>query len=98
MAEAGRTRVSSGVPGLDEVLEGGFLAERACLVRGAPGTGKTTLGLQFLAAGAEAGEPVLFISLEEPEERVRQHAARRAIRLDGIKFLDLSPTSEFFGK
>ncbi|MCS7309588.1 MAG: recombinase, partial [Armatimonadetes bacterium] len=47
----GEARISTGVPGLDEVLEGGLLPRRAYLLRGAPGTGKTLLGLHFLAAG-----------------------------------------------
>src|SRR5690554_1913070 len=64
-------RISTGVQGLDEVLKGGLPARRAYLVRGGPGTGKTTLGLHFLSAGAQAGESALLISLAEPEEQVR---------------------------
>lgn len=58
-------RVTSGIPRLDDLLGGGFIEESAILVRGAPGTGKTTLGLQFLLEGARRGEPGLFISFEE---------------------------------
>jgi len=58
-------RVTSGIPRLDDLLGGGFVEESAILVRGAPGTGKTTLGLQFLLEGARRGEPGLFISFEE---------------------------------
>jgi len=63
MPEPGR--VTSGIPHLDDLLGGGFIEESAVLVRGAPGTGKTTLGLQFLLEGARRGEPGLFISFEE---------------------------------
>jgi circadian clock protein KaiC len=58
-------RVPSGIPGLDEMLDGGFVRQSAILVRGAPGTGKTTFGLQYLLEGARWGEPGLFISFEE---------------------------------
>ncbi len=89
-------RVSTGVAGLDEILHGGLVPNRAYLVRGGPGTGKTTLGMHFLAAGASNGEPVLFITLGEPEEQIRQNAATIHIDLSAVAFLDLSPTSDFF--
>ncbi len=53
------TKLSTGVPGLDVVLEGGLLPQRVCLVEGNPGSGKTTLGLQFLLAGRDLGEKVM---------------------------------------
>jgi circadian clock protein KaiC len=59
-------RVQTGVPGLDEMLHGGFLEGSAVLVQGAPGTGKTTLGLQFLHTGiVKEDEPGLLITFEE---------------------------------
>jgi circadian clock protein KaiC len=58
-------RVTSGITGLDEMLSGGFIAESAVLVRGAPGTGKTTFGLQYLLEGIRRDEPGLFVSFEE---------------------------------
>jgi circadian clock protein KaiC len=58
-------RIISGIPGLDEMLGGGFVEQSATLVRGAPGTGKTTFGLQYLLEGTRRGEPGLFISFEE---------------------------------
>ena len=59
-------RVSTGVKGLDEMLEGGFLPGSMVLLRGAPGTGKTSLALQFLIHGAtKQNEPGLLISFEE---------------------------------
>lgn len=59
-------RVSTGVKGLDEMLSGGFLPGSMVLVRGAPGTGKTSLALQYLIHGAtKCGEPGLLISFEE---------------------------------
>lgn len=59
-------RIRTGVPGLDDMLHGGFLAGSAVLVQGAPGTGKTTLGLQFLHNGiVQEDEPGLMITFEE---------------------------------
>lgn len=59
-------RVRTGIKGLDEMLGGGFLPETANLVEGAPGTGKTTLGMQFIHNGiVEANEPGLIITFEE---------------------------------
>lgn len=68
----------------------------AYLVRGGPGTGKTTLGLHFLAAGAANGETTLFISLEETESKIRWNAAQTGINLNQVHILDLSPSSDFF--
>ncbi len=59
------SRVATGIVGLDTMLHGGFIRESAILVRGAPGTGKTTLGFHYLLEGARRGEPGLFVSFEE---------------------------------
>jgi circadian clock protein KaiC len=91
-------RLLTGVAGLDEILDGGFIPGRAYMVRGGPGAGKTTLGLHFLTAGVAHGEKGLFITLAEPEAKIRQNAASIGLQLDGIDFLDLSPTEEFFAK
>jgi circadian clock protein KaiC len=60
-----KPRVETGIAGLDKMLMGGFVQGSANLVRGAPGTGKTILSLQFLLYGVERGEPGLLISFEE---------------------------------
>jgi circadian clock protein KaiC len=60
-----KPRVESGITGLDKMLAGGFVSGTANLVRGAPGTGKTVLGLQYLLQGVAHGEPGLLISFEE---------------------------------
>ncbi len=91
-------RISTGIPGLDEVLNGGLLPGRAYLTRGGAGTGKTITGLHFLIAGAAQGEPVLFITLSEPEAQIRQNAERIGLNLEGVTFLDLTPTPEFFAR
>lgn len=57
--------LSTGTPGLDDILRGGLPADQLYLIEGHPGAGKTTLALRFLLAGAERGEPVLYITLSE---------------------------------
>ncbi len=60
-----KERLSFGSEALDEMVGGGLLKGTACLVTGAPGVGKTTLGLQFLIAGITANQPALLVSFEE---------------------------------
>jgi circadian clock protein KaiC len=91
-----KTRYKTGISGLDELLEGGFIANRAYLVRGGPGCGKTTLGLHFLATGSTQGETGLFITLSESAEQIQTHAEAIGFDLSHVTFLDLSPSSEFF--
>jgi circadian clock protein KaiC len=70
-------RVKTGIKGLDEMLNGGFLVETANLVEGAPGTGKTTLGMQFIYNGiAQFNEPGLIMTFEEfPQQYYRDAEA-----------------------
>ncbi len=90
------TRLSTGIPGLDEIMQGGLIPGRSYLIRGGPGTGKTTLGLHFLATGAANGEKTLFINMGETEEQLRKNAAVSGFDLSSVAFLDLSPTPDFF--
>jgi circadian clock protein KaiC len=70
-------RVKTGIPELDEMLHGGFLPQTANLVEGAPGTGKTTLGMQFIYNGiAQYDEPGLILTFEEfPQQYYRDAAS-----------------------
>lgn len=69
-------RVKTGIPGLDEMLQGGFLPQTANLVEGAPGTGKTTLGMQFIYHGiVVCGEPGLILTFEEFPQQYYNDAA-----------------------
>src|SRR5215475_6065320 len=70
-----RRMARTGVPGLDDVLGGGFLPGHVFLIEGNPGTGKTTIALHFLLEGAEAGERGLYITLSETERELRAGAA-----------------------
>ncbi|HEX8825103.1 MAG TPA: ATPase domain-containing protein [Archangium sp.] len=69
-----RERLSSGVPRLDELLDGGLLDGSVTLVSGSPGTGKSTLGLHFVLEAARLGKRALYISLEEGPEQILQNA------------------------
>lgn len=83
---------STGVIGLDDVLSGGLTRKRLYLVEGTPGSGKTTLALQFLMAGAKDGEPVLYVTLSETAEELRAVAESHGWTLDGIEIRELAPT------
>jgi circadian clock protein KaiC len=91
MAEAAAGKASSGISGLDDILAGGFSREHVFLVEGAPGTGKTTLALQFLLAGAKAGEKGLYVTLSETERELREGAASHGWDLGGIEVFELLP-------
>ena len=86
--------VCSGVPGLDEILGGGFPQNRITLITGGPGAGKTTLGLQFLSAGAREGERGLFLALSETAEELQAAAASLSISLNGIEVAEVLPPAE----
>lgn len=82
-------RISSGVEGLDDILGGGLTAERLYLLEGTPGTGKTTLSLQFLLEGQRVGESGLYITLSETAEELRAVAASHGWNLQGIELYEL---------
>jgi circadian clock protein KaiC len=81
---------STGVSGLDRILNGGLPANRLYLIEGNPGTGKTTLGLQFLLEGIRQGEKCLYITLCESKEELESAARSHGWRLDEIEILDLA--------
>jgi circadian clock protein KaiC len=84
-------RISSGVPGLDVILDGGLDKDRLYLYEGRPGTGKTTIALQFLLEGVRQGERVLYITLSETENELRLVATRHGWSLDGVSVFELVP-------
>jgi circadian clock protein KaiC len=83
-------RAGTGISGLDEILGGGLPRERVYLLEGTPGTGKTTLSLQFLLAGVQQKEPVLYIALSETAAELRAVAESHGWSLDGLDILELS--------
>ncbi|HYL05206.1 MAG TPA: ATPase domain-containing protein, partial [Thermoanaerobaculia bacterium] len=90
----GFKRASTGVPGLDYVLDGGLPAGRIYLVQGDPGVGKTTMAMQFLLEGARRGEAGVFATLSETEEELREIASSHGWQLDGISICDLQSARE----
>lgn len=85
-------RAQTGIGGLDDILEGGLARNRLHLLEGTPGTGKTTMALRFLVAGARAGETGLYISLAETEEELREGAASHGWTIDErVKICELVP-------
>lgn len=90
----GFTRASTGVEGLDDILGGGFPVNRMYLIEGDPGAGKTTLALQFLLAGARAGETGVYATLSETEEELRDVARAHGWSLDGVTICELQTAEE----
>jgi circadian clock protein KaiC len=89
--EAEENKVSTGIVGLDNVLCGGLDPDRLYLIEGEPGTGKTTLALQFLLEGARRGERGLYVTLSESERELRLVAKRHGWALDDISLFELVP-------
>ena len=87
-------RLATGSVGLDHVLNGGFPANRLYLVEGNPGTGKTTMALQFLLEGVRCGEPVLYVTLSETEEELTAVARSHGWSLEGVNLHELVPAEE----
>ncbi len=90
--------ISTGVPGLDELLRGGLTADRMYLIQGDPGTGKTTLAMQFLMEGRQRGESCLYVTLSETIRELRAVAVSHGWSLEGIELFQLaaadSPASQ----
>ena len=83
-------RAQMGVRGLDVILRGGLPRNRLFLIDGSPGTGKTTLALQFLLEGRSQGERGLYVTLSETSEELRAAADSHGWSLDGIEVVELS--------
>ncbi len=90
-AELDPPRISTGSAGLDDILGGGLDADRLYLYEGRPGTGKTTIALQFLLEGVRHGERVLYITLSETARELRLVARRHGWSLDGLDIFELVP-------
>lgn len=89
-------KAETGVKGLDDVLSGGFTRRHVFLLEGSPGTGKTTIALQFLIEGEIRGERCLYISLSETDEELRDCARSHGMEIgSGIEIFELVPRKAF---
>ncbi|MBM4260486.1 MAG: hypothetical protein FJ143_12470 [Deltaproteobacteria bacterium] len=96
-ASNGVQRVSTGITGLDTVLQGGFLPSRTYLVTGDAGTGKTTACMQFLMAGLLANEKSVYVTVDERPTEILQSASslewdlQSHVQDKNLVILDASP-------
>ncbi|MDR8391879.1 hypothetical protein NC796_12040 [Aliifodinibius sp. S!AR15-10] len=91
-----KPKISSGIDGLDEILDDGLLPEKAYLLKGGPGTGKSIMGYHFLEKGIQNGETTLLITLGETSESVVHNASKVNIDMSEMDILDLSPQEEVY--
>jgi circadian clock protein KaiC len=89
--DIGAEKISTGIAGLDDILCGGLDPDRLYLIEGTPGTGKTTLALQYLLEGSKKGERGLYVTLSESEKELRTVAARHGWTLDALSIFELVP-------
>jgi circadian clock protein KaiC len=87
-------RISTGIEGLDFILKGGLPKNRLYLLQGNPGTGKTTMGLQFLLDGEQKGETSLYITLSESKEELIAVGESHEWNLDKLNIFDLTISGE----
>ena len=94
-----KTRLASGLPGLDDLLNGGYFVGSTTVVAGISGVGKSVMALQFIAEGARRGERSLMLSLDEQVEQIMRNAASVGIDLkdpieSGLIVLEYEPPQE----
>jgi circadian clock protein KaiC len=91
------SRVTTGVQGLDTILSGGLPQGRLYLLEGPPGSGKTTLSLQFLLQGLKQGERCLYVTLSETAEELREVANAHGWSLEGLHLFELGSAEDALG-
>ncbi len=94
MSSATSDLVSTGIPGLDNILAGGLTKGRLYVMEGMPGAGKTTLALQFLMEGAKNGESVLYVTLSETDQELKGVAISHGWDLTNIHIREMLPSQE----
>src|SRR5262245_5648383 len=88
------TLAGTGIEGLDNILSGGLTPNRVYLVEGSPGSGKTTLALQYLLEGVRRSERVLYVTLSETEEELRAIAVSHGWSMEGVNIHELIPSEQ----
>lgn len=87
-------RLKSGISGLDDILHGGFPQGHLYLVEGDPGTGKTTMALQFLLEGIRNGEKVLYVTLSESRDELEQVAKAHGWSAENLEIFEMMPPDD----
>jgi circadian clock protein KaiC len=87
-------RLSTGVQALDQILHGGLISQRLYMVDGDPGSGKTTLALQFLLEGARQQEQCIYVTLSETRQELEESAASHGWSLQALEIVELVPDQE----
>ncbi len=93
----GLQRVGTGISGLDDILNGGLPQGRLYLVEGDPGTGKTTLALQFLLAGIKQGESVIYVTLSESKSELEQVVHSHGWSAESLQIYEMAPGEDDLG-
>jgi circadian clock protein KaiC len=84
-------RSKTGIPGLDEILNGGLIPRQLYLIDGIPGAGKTTFALQYLLEGVRRGEKCSYVTLSETKRELEAGARSHGWSLDGVEIIELIP-------
>ena len=93
-AEHNQERIQTGIAGLDDILNGGLPQGHLFLVEGDPGTGKTTLALQFLLEGVRRGESVIYVTLSESRKELEQVVHSHGWSTDSLQIYEMVPPED----
>jgi len=98
MSDNALHRMSTGVEGMDQMLDGGLIPGRPYVVAGSYGSGKTTFCVQFLQQGVRQGERALFVSIDEPPAELRENVRFLGWDVGKIRILDVHPAAKAYSK